>query len=184
MMVVGTLHSLETPPTAGASHPILAVVADAARDATRAHAARILIGHEDELIVAAVAGSERGWRLGERLAAEPDGVGYVLASGQPLSVAPQAGGGGPLLVVPCMYESEPVGVLELIGGAGAAPFPVASTDAALLFARVAGTTIVNADHRAASVPAPRELAAELVRVEASDPVRYASLARAVGALLS
>ncbi len=166
------------------SQPILASVADAAREATQAQAARILIGDEDELKVAAVAGNDPGWRLGEGLAIEQDGAGYVLASGQPLSVAPPAGGGAPLLYVPCTHESEPVGVLELVGGSGDAPFPVAATDAALLFARVAGTTIVNADHSAAGVPAPRELAAELARVEATDPVRYASLARAVGALLS
>src|SRR4051812_42971504 len=137
---------METPPTADVSHPILAAVADAAREATLAHAARILIGDENELKVVAVAGNEPGWRVGESLAVEPDGVGYVLASGQPLSIAPPAGSGGPLLYVPCTHESEPVGVLELVGGSGGAPLSLASTHAAPVFPRVARTTIGDADH--------------------------------------
>jgi hypothetical protein len=171
-------------------NPVLDAVADAARLATGAAAARLVSSDAGALRVAAVAGSlpasagTAGWHVGEGVPDDEEGVGYAVASAQPYSVAAQDGAGVPMLCVPCLHDSEPIGALQLLGSPGAAPFPIDSTDVAMLFARVAGTAIATDDHSAASVPTPRELAAELARIEASDPIRYTSVARAVGSLLS
>jgi hypothetical protein len=164
-------------------NPVLEAIADAARRGTHAAATRVLASEGGELRVLAVAGAGPGWRAGQTVAADTEGVGYVLASGQPLSVAAERPGAGAVLCVPCMHESEPIGALELLGDAGEDPFPLAATSIASLFAQVAGVVIATGTGAAAAVPSPRELVAELARIEASDPMRYASLARAVGALL-
>lgn len=166
------------------SSPVVDAIADAARRATGAAAARVLAPAGSELRVAAVAGNAPGWRLGENVPADSEGVGYTLASGQPFSVAARDPRGRAVLCVPCMHESEPVGALELLRAPGEDPFPIEATDVAMLFGQVAATAIATGGEAAASVPSPRELAAELARVQESDPVRYASLARAVGALMS
>ncbi|HEU0317581.1 MAG TPA: hypothetical protein VFR49_09655, partial [Solirubrobacteraceae bacterium] len=124
------------------------------------------------------------WRLGERVAADSGGVGYALASGQPFSVAASGSGDRAVLCVPCLHEAEPVGVLELVRGPGEDPFPIEATGMAMLFGQVAGAAMSIGPAGAAAVPSPLELAGELARLEASDPVRYASLARAIGALMS
>jgi hypothetical protein len=159
-------------------------VVEAARRATEAAAARLLAPEGDALRVMAVAGSAAGWRLGESVPADSGGVGYVLASGQPFSVAPSGSDGRAVLCVPCLHEAEPVGALELVRGPGEDPFPIEAAGVAMLFAQIAGTAISIGPAGAAAVPSPRELAGELARIEASDPVRYASLARAIGALMS
>jgi GAF domain-containing protein len=144
----------------------------------------VLASEGDELRVIAVAGTAAGWRVGQTVAADAEGVGYVLASGQPLSLAAERPGAHAVLCVPCMHESEPIGAMELLGGAAEDPFPLEATGIAGLFAQIAGAAIAAGSDAAAAVPSPRELGAELARIEASDPTRYASLARAVGALLS
>lgn len=165
------------------SNPVVDAVADAARRATRADAARVLTSGGAELHAAAVAGAMPGWRRGDAVPAESEGVGFVVASGQAFSVAAQGADSRPVLCVPCMHENELIGALELLGRPGEAAFPIEAMDVAMLFARVAGAAIAATDETAGEVPSPRELGAELARLDAADPARYAGVARAVSALL-
>lgn len=165
----------------GAPDPVVDAVAMAVLRATGASAARVLTSDGDRVQVTAIAGSSSGWRLGEAVAADAENVGYALASGQPLSIAPKGRDGLAVLCVPCLHESEPVGALELVGEE---PFGIEATDVAMLFAQVAGAAIAAGAPTGPGTPSARELASELERIESSDPIRYASLGRVIGALLS
>lgn len=168
----------------GATNPVVYAVAEAARRAAHAEAARVLASSDKGLEAAAVAGSEPSWRQGETLPADSQGVGYVVASGQPLSVAAPGPDGRPRLCVPCMLEGEPIGALELVGSPGQDAFSLQAAEVATLFAGVAVAALMADDAGVPTAPSPRELAAELGRLDANDPARYASVARAVSALLA
>jgi hypothetical protein len=159
-------------------------VTEAARRASQADAARLLTSTDAGLVVAAVAGSGPDWRQGETVPADSEGVGYVVASAQPLSVAAPHPDGRPSLCVPCTLEGEPIGAIELLGRPGQDAFPIEATEIAMLFGGVAAAALAAGDPAVAGASSPAELAAGLAQLDASDPARYASVARAVNALLS
>jgi len=159
-------------------------IAEAARRATHADAARVVASGDEELVVAAAAYSGPSTRQGFSLPADSEGVGYVLASAQPLSVAASGDGGRPALCVPCTLDGDPVAALELLGRPGQSAFPIEATEIAMLFGGVAAAAMAAGDPALSGVSSPRELATELERLDASDPARYASVARAVSALLA
>lgn len=167
-----------------ASNPIVQVIAEAARRATHADAARVIASGDEELVVAAAAYSGPSARQGFSIPADSEGVGYVLASAQPLSVAASGDGGRPALCVPCTLDGEPVAALELLGRPEQNSFPIEATEIAMLFGGVAAAAMAASDPALGGVSSPRELATELERLDASDPARYASVARAVSALLA
>jgi len=162
----------------------LHAVAEAARRATHADAARVVISGEGELVVAAVAHSGPSSRHDFSVPADSEGVGYALASAQPLSVAASGAGGRPALCVPCTLEGEPVAALELVGRPEQSAFPIEATEIATLFGGIAAAAIAAGDSAVTNVSSPREFATELERLDASDPARYASVARAISALLA
>jgi GAF domain-containing protein len=160
-------------------------VADAARRAARADAARIVAVDGQLLRVVAVAGGGVGWRVGQAVATDAEGIGYVIASAQPFSVAEvDTPGGRPSLCVPCILDGEPLGAIELVGRPGADTFSIEATEVATLFADVAAAALAAGDDQTPGVPTARELAAELTRLEDTDPALYASVARAVSAVLA
>jgi hypothetical protein len=167
-----------------ASNPIVHAVTEAARRAVHADAARVVRSGDEQLVVAAVAYSGQSPHEGFSISADSEGVGYVLASAQPLSVAASGAGGRPALCVPCTLEGEPIAALELLGRPGQDAFPIEATEIAMLFGGIAATAMGAADPAMTGVSSPRELATELERLDASDPARYASVARAVSALLA
>lgn len=62
--------------------------------------------------------------------------------------------------------------------------PIEATDVATLFAGVAAAALAAGEGASSGVPASRELASELARLEATDAARYANVARMVSALLA
>lgn len=160
-------------------------VADAARRAASAEACRVVAIVGQELRVVAVAGGETSWIVGASVAADDEGVGYTLASAQAHSVAgTEAAGGRPTLCVPCVFDGEPLGAVELVARPGQEAFGMPATELATLFAGVAAVALAAREGTSSGVPTAREIASELARLEATDPSRYASLARAVSALLA
>jgi hypothetical protein len=163
--------------------PVIEAVADAARRATYADAARVLSTDGASLQTLAISGTIPGWRVGATVPADEKGVGFVVASAQALSVGAEGPHDRPGVCVPLVFDGEPIGALELLGRPGGNAFGIEATDTATLFARIAATAIASDDQTARDVPSSRELASELARLETGDPVRYASVARAVSALL-
>lgn len=184
-----------THPTAD---PVLAAILAAAARAVGA-AEGLLLRVEDRVLrVVATAGDIPFDVIGEPISAGEGVAGYVAASGQPLvlsggSADPRLGEGTAsllghnprsVLAVPLEGEGRLLGVMELID-ADDGHFGVEDTEQAQLHAAVAATAL--ADPRLAGVPDvpdPAELAAELRRLEARDPVRYATVATIVTALVA
>lgn len=154
------------------------------RRAASADAGRLIALTDGELRVVATTGGETGWQVGAAVPADDEGVGYALASAQPVSHAGTEPGGRPTLCVPCVFDGEPLGVIELVGRGGQEAFPIAVTEVATLFAVIAATVLAAGEGASSGVPASRELASELVRLEATDAARYANVAWAVSALLA
>lgn len=178
--------------------PLLAAVLGAAAQAAGAQQGLMLRVEDRLLRVVATAGPISWDVLGEPISAGEGVAGYVAASGQPLvlsagSADPRLGEGtasllgrnpSSVLAVPIEGQGRLLGVLELID-ADDADFGVEDTEQAMLHAAVAAVAL--ADPRLTGtpdVPDPAELAAELRRLETTDPARYARVAEIVMALVS
>ena len=141
-------------------------------------------------IVAVSANGSRRRRVGESLPMKAgDSVGFVLASGQPLSIGSESSddpvasaSSRPLLVVPCLGDQGVLGALEIRGAPGAAPFGPAVGRLAALFADIAAAVLED-DAGGAAAPSPAELAAELSRLAEAEPSRYVAVAATIEALL-
>jgi hypothetical protein len=139
-------------------------------------------------VVAVSANGRRRRRMGESLPMEAaDSVGFVLASGQPLSIGSESSAdpstsAQPLLVVPCLGDQGVLGALEILGAPGAEPFGPAVGRLAALFADIAAAVLED-DAGAAAAPSPAELAAELSRLAEAEPSRYVAVAATLEALL-
>jgi GAF domain-containing protein len=172
-----------------AGENLLHVVARAAVEATGAARGAIVMREDGELRVVGVAGEGAGRSVGEIVPPDSQTVGFVLSSGQSLSLGPRedpssSGVERAVLCVPCMSEHGVVGALELVGPPGGEPFPLDATGLAMLFGQVAGVALVQAGGGGSDVPSPAELGAELNRLAAADPERYATVSSVVSALLS
>lgn len=173
---------------------VLHAIVTSAVDATGAANGWIVADVDGALVVVAAAGGDHPQDLvGSRLRADAQAA-FTVGSGQPVARRPSpsdaaalgaAGYDGlpaSLLSVPCTDGRDgTVGALELAGKRGGA-FTVDDVELATLLADVAGAAIADA-RDAAPPPSPDELAAGLRRLSEGDPIRYATVAAAVRALL-
>jgi hypothetical protein len=158
---------------------ILGAVADGAAAATGARAVALVARRGEALEVLAVSGEPDGRAVGEAVVADDGALGYVLASGQPLSLAP--GAEGTTLCVPCLGAEGVLGALELRGEAGFSP---EASRLAGLFADVAAAALQEGGLATELGPSPAEHAGEHARQAEADPGRYAAMASVIGALLA
>jgi hypothetical protein len=184
------------PPSPTADDPVLTALCVAACHATGATSAWIgaLVG--DRLRVGAACGSLASTVRG-RTVDLGGSAGFVVATGQPMAVAPRpgdrhvvAGVLGSSGIVPtslcalaCLDDGEPAGVLELVDKAGGGRFGFDDVELAALLASIAGPAL--ATRIAPLQPPPAEaLAAQLHALAADDHARYAPVAWVVQRLLS
>jgi GAF domain-containing protein len=176
---------------------VLQAIVVAATEATAAAEGWILSPRDDRLYVMAAAGDRPGQLLGATVPAGEGTAGYVVASGQPLALAPRpddaratSGVAGLLglrpasvLCVPCEGDDSVAGALEVVDKAGGGRFSLDDVELATLLGGIAGTALVEITGTASTVPTPAELAGGLERLAGTEPARYAVLAGAVSALL-
>ena len=123
-------------------------------------------------------------------------AGWVVGSGQPVAVqltpedprvADEAlllGGEPPknVLCVPCVWDDEPLGALQLVNKYGGAKFTFDDVEIVTLLGTVAGAALAedstDAGHRSAV-----ELGGELRRLESADPATFRAVATMLEALL-
>lgn len=182
---------------ATAFDPVLQSLVRAVVDATGATVGWLLDVDGDALQVVAAAGTG-GPELGLRVPSGSGSAGFVVASGQPLALAPRPGdartsegvaavlGKAPasVLCVPCSTDTGVQGALEVIDKAGGAPFSFDDVEIATLLAGVAAAALSQRDRVVESVPRPEQLAAELASLAQRDPEEYGTIAVLVQALLS
>lgn len=130
----------------------------------------------DELQAVAAHGGSDLWQ-----ARSPgDMARYVAASGQPqvLSHVAQVPA---TLCVPCFYDDEVVGTLEVEDKRNGLPFSVDDLELAVVLGGIAGVALVGSP--VATVPDPSRLVADLNRLATIDASRYATVARWLRTLL-
>jgi len=181
----------------GPASAVLQAIVDAATGATAASEGWILAPRGDRLHVLAAAGDRPGQLLGATVPSGEGTAGYVVASGQPLALAPRpddaratSGVAGMLglrpasvLCVPCAGDDSVAGALEVVDKAGGGRFSLDDVELATLLGGIAGTALVEITGSASAVPTPAELAGGLERLAGTEPARYVALAAAVSALL-
>jgi GAF domain-containing protein len=181
----------------GPASAVLQAIVDAATDATAANEGWVLAPRGERLHVLAAAGDRSGQLLGASVDAGEGTAGYVVASGQPLALAPRsddprATSGVAALVglrptsvlcVPCAGDDSIAGALEVVDKAGGGRFSLDDVELATLLGGIAGAALAETTGSASAVPAPAELAGSLERLAGTEPSRYAALAAAVSALL-
>jgi GAF domain-containing protein len=176
--------------------PILHAVLRSAVDATGAAHGWVLVTEDDELVVRATTASDPAM-LTARVPATSGYAGYVASSGQPLAMSPRRGdersGQGiaallgirpsSVLAVPCGSDAV-IGVLELVDKVAGGPFTFDDVELVTLLAGIAGEALVAGRDVAVDVPSPHQLGDDLLRLSATDPARYATVAALLGALLA
>lgn len=181
----------------GPASAVLQAIVDAATDATAAAEGWILAPRDERLHVLAAAGDRPGQLLGTSVPAGEGTAGYVVASGQPLALAPRAddaratsGVAGLLglrpasvLCVPCTSDDSVAGALEVVDKAGGGRFSLDDVELATLLGGIAGAALEEIAGTTPTVPTPAELAGGLERLAGAEPARYTALAAAVSALL-
>jgi len=177
--------------------PVLAAILQAGIDATGAGGGWLLAARGDRLSVVAASGPDPA--IGVTVAAGEGTAGFVVASGQPLAMAPRDGdprfaegvmaitGRRPtsVLTVPCATDDGVVGALELVDKVGRGSFGFDDVELATLLADIAGVALSQLDDDIGpTVPDPAQLGGELARLAATAPARYAAVATMLGALLA
>jgi GAF domain-containing protein len=176
--------------------PVLAALVRTAAGATQASTTWISLIEGDTLRVVAAFGT-----LAPRIRglSVPIGgsAGFVASSGQPLALAPRAGDSNinagvlaaigvvpsGLVTLPCLYDDDVVGVLELIDKDGAGRFDFADVEIAQLLTDVAGPALAARSETAVEI-GPEELAAQLRALAATDPDRFGRVAWVITTLLT
>ncbi|MEY2567756.1 MAG: hypothetical protein QOE35_2285 [Actinomycetota bacterium] len=178
--------------------PVLHALIEAAVGGTGGTDGWILAVRGEQLEVAAATGPLAASVLGVTIPGGAGTAGFVVASGQPIALAPHAGdpraaegmasvtGREPasLLCVPCESDDGVTGALEVVDKAGGGAFTFDDVELATLLAGVAGIALAGGRAAQTSAPDPSELAGELRRLAESQPARYAAVATVVAALLS
>jgi GAF domain-containing protein len=175
--------------------PTYQAVVNEALNATGASTGWLLAVAEGGLRILATSGLAAGNGVTVGSVITPTGAqGYVLSSGQPAALMPQPsdpandgaagypGVPGTVLATPCGEDSV-LGVLELADKEGATPFTFADIEAVAALAAVAGAAMLEGDDAQVDVATPRQLAADLERLAARSPRRYADVARMIESLL-
>ena len=161
---------------------LYATIARGAAEATGAAAATVVTREDEDLRVLAAEGDGAA---GADAIPEDSSLGYVLASGQALSLArPDGGGLAATLCVPCLGAAGVLGALELRGSADTDSVTPEAGRLAALFADIAAAALEAGNLGAEPQASPEELGAELAQLAEADPARYASVASVVGALLA
>jgi GAF domain-containing protein len=177
---------------------VLQTIVQSAVDATAASQGWVLALHGDEFAVVAATGGQAGTLIGVRTPAGAGTAGFVVASGQPMAMAPRpddprsAEGIYALLeqrptsvlCVPCGTEDEVVGVLELVDKVGGGTFSFDDVELATLLAGIAGSALDSSGETSPAARSPAEFGAELQRVAAADPSAYGRVASVLEALLA
>ena len=173
---------------------VFEAIARGAVEATGAASVAVIARHDEDLKVVGSAGAEGKRSVGEEVAQDEESVGFVLASGQTLSLGPQTekpGGAGmvhrapgAVLSVPCLGGEGVLGLIEVRGHPGIQPFAPEATRIATLFAEIAAAMLEESSDGAQETPGAAELGAELGRLADADPARYAAIASVIGALLA
>lgn len=140
-------------------------------------------------------GPAPGTLVGQAL--DPGGTAaFVVGSGQPIAAQPGPGdarasddaallGSAPVsvLCVPCVWEDEAVGALQLVNKAGGGAFSFDDVEVVSILGTIAGAALAegveSAGHRTAA-----ELGAELRRLEGADPATFRAVASVLEALLA
>jgi GAF domain-containing protein len=186
---------------------VLAVIA-AAVEATAATAGWILETRDGELTIVAAHGGSPAWSgslVGRRARAGVGTAALVVQSGQPVALQPGRGSLGDelgtellqrspvsLVCVPCLDGEAVVGALQLVDKGGGGPFDFDDVELATLLGTIAGPALREAaaadrPGRAGPgtpAPTPEGLGRDLARLAEADPVRFATAARVVEALLA
>lgn len=188
-----TLTAMITGPSA-----VLQALAKAAVDATAARQGWLLLLDGAVLRVVAAEGGEGDSLVGVTVPADAGSAGFVVASGQPMALAPSGDlpqfgqgvgemlGRAPtsVLSVPCGTADEVVGVLELVDKAAGGSFSIDDVELATLLAGVAGAALAQPPVGGVTVPTPDELSGELSRLARTDAADYAAVAQVISALLA
>jgi GAF domain-containing protein len=176
--------------------PVLAAILEAGVATTGAGGGWLLAVRGDRLAVVAAAGSDLV--AGATVAADEGTAGFVVASGQPLAMAPRDGderfaqgvmaltGRRPtsVLTVPCATDAGVLGAIELVDKAGGGAFGFDDVELATVLADIAAVALSQLDDSQTGVPDPAVLGGELARLAAASPARYAAVATVLGALLA
>ncbi len=173
--------------------PVLQAIVRAAVDATGASGGWMLRADPAGLRVVAAAGESAARLLGLEVPSGRGTAGFVIECGEPLALAlhgddprfkegvAEVVGHAPtsVLTVPCTAGDEVVGALEVVDKSGAATFSFDDAEVVTLLASVAGASLAQGAIQAPPVPDPGQVGADLQRLAASDPSRYAAVAVAV-----
>lgn len=177
--------------------PVLAAILQAGIGATGAGGGWLLAVRGDRLSVVAASGPYP--MTGITVGAGEGTAGFVVASGQPLAMAPSAGdprftegvmaipGRRPtsVLSVPCATDDGVLGALELVDKSGGGAFGFDDVELATVLADIAGVALGQLDDDIGpGVPDPAQLGGELARLAATAPDRYAAVATVLSALLA
>jgi GAF domain-containing protein len=151
-------------------------------------------------VVSAVGSAATAARAGELVdhVLAPGGTAaFVVGSGQPIAAQPGAGDtrasddavllGGTtptsVLCVPCVWDDEVIGALQLMNKAGGGSFSFDDVEVATVLGTIAGAALAEGveavGHRSAA-----ELGNELRRLEGADPAAFHAVATVVEALLA
>jgi GAF domain-containing protein len=155
----------------------------------------ILEPHGDDLAVVAAMGV--GDVVGTRVASEGSTAAFVLGSGQPVAMMPRpddpsAGRGmaghlgitpQSVLCVPCVFDDDVLGVIELVDKAGDGAFSFDDVELVTVLASIAGAALRDRDPGVTVRPA-NELAGELRQLAGADPAAYVRVATVLEALLA
>lgn len=169
------------------ANAVLDTVVRVAMDATGASRARLFsvapstTAMEDTVTLVVAHGGDVAWRAGSSGSPHSSLVGYVVATGQPQVLTSQDRTSS-ALCAPCIHDYEVVGALELGDKAGGGAFSMDDMEMTSLFAGIAGAAIVG--RRVTAPLDPAHLVGRLGRLAATDPPRYATIARLVQRLLN
>jgi GAF domain-containing protein len=154
-------------------------------------------GPGDDLVVAAATAVQGVPTLppGRQLDGRSSYGGFVIETSQPVALQLRSGDerasselaalgttAGHLLAVPCVYEDDCLGVLEVVAGEDRGRFDLDDLELITLLGSVAGAAI---DERlgGSAPPSAEQLGAALTQLAANDPGRFATVSRLVAAVL-
>jgi hypothetical protein len=173
---------------------LLHAIAQGAAEATGAASVTLVGRRDDELRVLAAGGDDPAHAVGDEVPPGNESLGFVLASGQTLALGPRLEPSSEskgvhrtpsaTLCVPCLGTEGVLGALELLGRPGVTSFEPEATRLATVFAEIAAAALLAGGLGVEAGPSHGELAAELARLQDTDPARYAAIASVLGALLA
>jgi GAF domain-containing protein len=166
--------------------PTLDALTRAAVTATGASRGRLLtvVPGAEHLTVAAAHGGDAAWSAPGVLSVGTGIAGYVVATGQPqvlTSRQTEPPGLTSELCIPCIWDDEVVGAIEVADKVGSGAFTFDDLELACLLGRIAAVAI--AGNQTLAPPDPDRLVGDLGRLALADPVRYATIALLVRRLL-